>query len=173
MNITVKVDDISLNTMVGDVMAFDEDGDHKVGEKTMAHLVAEMVTERVLTNRLMGRLTEQVSEIRAEMIRETVRPQIEKAIAEPVQKTTTYGEPVGEPVSLRELIVAEARKMVNEPADRYGRNPGTYLTQAVATEVKKAFAAEIASAVRAAREQVSTEIGQHVAAAVQAGLRSK
>ena len=174
MNITVQVDEVTLGTVVAEVMAYDEEGgSYAAGERTIADLVAEQIMTRLLKAPGWPSLASKVQEIRIEEIRAAIRPQIEEAIARPLRKTNSYGEPAGAETTLREIIVDEARKAVNEPADRYSREKGTFLTQAVAAEVKKAFAAEIAAAVRQAREQVSAEIGQHVAAAVQEGLRKR
>ena len=174
MNITVKVDEISLDTAVAEVFAYDEDGDaYARGERTVGDLVAGQIVDRLVRGANTGwpGLVAKVTEIRNEVIRETVRPQIEEAVAAPFRKTNSYGEPVGEPTTLRQLIVDEARKAVNEPADRYSSS--TFLQQAVRAEVQKALAKEIADAVKQAREQVAAEVGQHVAAAVQAGLKAR
>jgi hypothetical protein len=170
MNITVQIDDISLDTMVGQVLSFDEEGEpFPVGEKTLAHLVAEMVLDRVVTSKRWGELAEQVTKIRAEEIRKAVLPQIEEALSTPFRQTNSWGEPTGAETTLRQLVVEEARKAVNAPADKWARDKGTFLTQAVAAEVKKALSAEIASAVKSAREQVADQIGE----AVKAGMKAR
>jgi hypothetical protein len=174
MNITINVDEISLSTAVAEVIGWDDERDTPVtGPQTVADLVAAQIVERVVKDRGYPTLLEQVKTIRAEVIREAVRPQVEAVIAAPVQKTNGYGEPVGEPVTLRDLIIDEARKAINAPVDNYSRDKGTFLTQAVAAEVKKALSAEIADAVKQAREQVATEIGDMVAKSVAAGLKAK
>ncbi len=175
MNITVSVDEVTLETVVGKVMAFTEDGDeYETGTgKTVADLVADRIVDRAVNREGWQRLADQVREIRAEVIRELVRPQIEAAIAKPVQKTNSYGDKVGEPVTLTELIIDEARKALRAPADSYNRGGETVIGKAVAEAVKKAFAAEIAAEVAKARALVSDEIGKHVAAAVQAGLKAR
>jgi hypothetical protein len=174
MNITVNVDEITLDTVVGEVFGWDEDGDsHSKGEKTVGTLVAEQITARLVQDKRWPKFEERVTEIRKDVIRELVRPQIEAAIAAPIQKTNTYGEAVGEPTTLREVIVEEARKALNQRPDRYSSQDGTFLEQAVAKEVKAALSAEIKSAVEQARKSVSAEIGKTVAAAVDAGLKAK
>lgn len=175
MNITVQVDEVSLSTAIADVVALDEDGDPITqGERTIADMVAAQITDRLVKSSYYPTMQEQFRTIREDEIRKAVRPQVEAALAGPLRKTNTYGEPTGQETTLRELIVEEARNAVTRPAgNSYDRDKGTFLTQAVAAEVKKALSAEIASAVKAAREQVSAEIGQHVAAAVQAGLQAK
>ena len=176
MNITVNVDEVSLSTAVADVVGFDsETGEpFQEGTRTIADLVAEMIVNRLQRDTSWPSLREKFLEIRTEEIRKAVRPQIEEAVAAPIQKTNTYGEPVsGQTTTLREVIVEEARKAVNAPADRHGYDRQTFLQKTVAEEVRKALQAEIASAVTAARQQVAKQIGEQVAAAVEAGMRKR
>jgi hypothetical protein len=170
MNITVNVDEISLDTAIAAVFEYDSDGSpYQKGERTVADLVAEQITARLAKDARYPALLDQLRDIRAEVIREAVRPQIEQALAAPVQKMNTFGEPM----SLRDLIVAEARKAVNEPADRYSSRGGSFLEQAVEKAVKDALGAEIKDALEKARKSVAGEIGKTVAAAVDAGLKAR
>lgn len=178
MNITVNVDEISLGTVVAEILEYDnEDGETRpIGERTIGDIVAEKLLERLVNSDrgtgYQGLMT-QVRDIRAEVIREAVRPQIEDAIAAPVQKTNSYGDAIGEPTTLRDLIVDEARKAVNQPADRYSSEKGTFLERAVRQAVQEALGTEIKDAVTAARKGVAGEIGKTVAAAVDAGLKAR
>ena len=174
MNITVNVDEVSLDTVVAEIVAFDEDGDpYPNGERTVADLVAAQIMARLLKDDGYRQLATRVQEIRAEEIRAAVRPLIEEALRRPIRKTNTYGEATGAETTLTEVIIDEAQKAITKPLDSYNRDKGTFLSKTVADEVKKALSAEIADAVKKAREQVSAEIGQHVAAAVQAGLKAR
>lgn len=177
MEIEVKVNEVTLATVVEDIVGYDnESGPYLDGHITVGDLVARHLVEAVKrdSDRYHGLITK-VGEIRAEMIREAIAPQIEQALAAPLRKTNQYGEATGQETTLRELIVAEAQKALTQPAggNGYGRDRLTVLQKTVADEVQKALAVEIADAVKAARAQVATEIGTHVAAAVQAGLTRK
>lgn len=175
MNITVSVDEVTLDTAVAEVMAYDDEtGPYPQGERTIGDLVAEQIVSRLIkdTGR-WSRYCDQVTRVRDEVIRERVMPLIEEALTRPIQKTNTYGEATGQETTLTEVIIGEAQKIMKAPIDSYSRDRGTLLTKLVADEVKKALSAEIADAVKAARQQVSTEIGSHVAAAVQAGLKAR
>ncbi|MFE4867650.1 hypothetical protein [Streptomyces sp. NPDC056682] len=164
MNIEIKVDELSLNTIVADVVSFDEDGDpYTEGTKTVADLVATQIVNRLVKDDQWKRLREQVLDIRTEEIRAAVRPSIDEALARPIYKTNTYGERTGQETTLAELISEEARKQLAEPADRYRSEKGTVLQQAVRAEVKKAFETEIADAVQKARELVVAELGGDLA----------
>ena len=178
MNISVSIDEVSLATAVNDVLGCDEISGELIstGEQvTIADLVAAQIVERVTGDQGWGDLSRKVREIRAEVIREAVRPQIEQAIAAPVTLTNAYGEPNGRTTTLRELIIDEARKALNAPADpsSYGRDRKTLVQKIVAEQVHEAFAAEIADAVKQARTDVAAEIGQHVASAVQAAMKAR
>lgn len=178
MNITVSIDEISLTTAVNDVLGFDEVGGELIstGEQiTIADLAATKITERVTRDENWHDFSRRVRDIRAEVIRELVRPQIEQAIAAPVTLTNAYGEPNGRTTTLRELIIDEARKALNAPADpsSYGRGRKTLVQKIVAEQVHEAFAAEVADAVKQARTAVAAEIGQHVASAVQAAMKAR
>lgn len=177
MNIEIKVDEVTLATVVDDIIGHDEDtGEtYRSGGRTIGDLVARQLVDaaRRETDRYRTLITK-VTEIRTEMIRDAVRPEIEAAIAAPVKLTNSFGEATGRETTLRELIVAEARKALNAPVDGSGyRNSQTFVQKVVAEQVQNVLATEIASVVKAARDQVATEIGDAVKTAVQAGLRAR
>ncbi|MEU1433975.1 hypothetical protein ABZ438_07740 [Streptomyces sp. NPDC005786] len=178
MNITVKVDEITLSTIVADTVAFDEDGDtYSTGQQTVAHLVAAQIAERLVKDDRYPGLRDQVMEIRKEEIRAAVRPSIDEALARPIYKTNTYGERTGQETTLAELVADEARKQLTEPADRYRNEKGSILQQAVRSEVQKAFQSEIAEAVQKTRDLVIAELGgdiaQQITKAVTVGLTKR
>lgn len=178
MNITVSIDEVSLATAVNDVLGFDEAGGELIstGEQvTIADLVAAKITERVTRDENWHDFSRRVRDIRAEVIRELVRPQIERAVLAPVTLTNTYGEPSGKTTTLRELIVDEARKALNSPADPngYGRDRKTLVQKIVAEQVQAAFTAELADAVKQARTAIADEIGKQVANSVTAAMKAR
>ncbi len=160
MNIEIKVDDITLDTVVGQVVGFDEDGDtYETGQRhTVADLVAAQIVERLVKDEQYPSLRDLVMQVRKEEIRAAVRPSIDEALARPIYKTNTYGERTGTETTLAELIADEARKQLSEPVDRYSHGKGTVLQQAIRTEVQAAFKAEIAEAVKQVRTQVAGEL---------------
>jgi hypothetical protein len=176
MNITVKVDEVSLSTAVGNILKYDgEDGPYAAEARTVGHLVAEMIVDRLTQDgERWYELSRTVTEIKREVIREAVLPMVEQAITEPIQKTSAYGDPIGDPVTLREVIVDEARKVINskDPND-YRGDKGTFLVRVVREEVSNALRAEIADAVKQAKALVAGEIGQQVAAAVTNAMKGR
>ena len=176
MNITVKVDEISLSTVVDQALGYDDEGGPYVaGERTVAHLVAEIIVDRLVQERdRWYELRQTVTEIKREVIREAVRPMVEQAIAEPIQKTNSFGDAVSGPTTLREVIVDEARKVISskDPND-YRGDKGTFLVRVVREEVAAALRAEIADAVKQAKASVAGEIGSQVAAAVTNAMKGR
>lgn len=179
MNIEIKVDDITLDTVVGQGFGYDEDGDsYPTGEqRTIAHLVADQIVDRLIKDDRWPSLRDKVMEIRTEEIRTAIRPAVDEAIARPIHKTNTYGERVGTVTTLAELIADEARKQLTAPADNFRRENGSLLQVAVRAEVKRAFDQEIAETVKKARDLVMQEMGgqiaQQVTAAAIAGLTKR
>ncbi len=173
MNITVKIDEVTLATVVDQAYGYDdEDGPHN---RTVGHLVAEMIVDKLAQDHdRWYELRQTVTEIKREVIREAVRPMIEKAIAEPIQKTTAYGDPVTGPTTLREVIVDEAKKVINskDPNDYHG-DKGTFLVRVVREEVASALRAEISAEVAKAKAAVADEIGSQVAAAVTSAMKAR
>lgn len=176
MNITVKVDDVTLDTAVGQVFGYDNDSGEPftMGDRTLADIVAGQIVDRLAQDRdRWYEMSRTVTEIKREVIREAVLPMVEEAITEPIQKTSIYGDPIGDPVSLHEVIVDEARKVITQPADQYNRSGHTVLQKIVAEQVHAAFASVVAEEVKKARAAVADQIGQQVAAAVTNAMKGR
>lgn len=176
MNINVSVDEVTLDTVVASIISRDEEtGEgYEAGHETIGHLVAQVIVDRAMSSERWRDYATQVISIRAELIREAVSPMIAEAIARPIKTTNNYGEATGQETTLTEVIIEQARKTLNAPADGSGYgSQQSFIQKTVAAEVKAALGAEIADAVKAARQQVAGEIGSHVAAAVQAGLKAR
>ncbi|MFD6531551.1 hypothetical protein [Streptomyces sp. NPDC060184] len=174
MNIEVQVDEITLSTIVGEIVSFDEDGEpySDGGGKTVADLVAERIVTKLVQDERWPSLRDRITQIRDEEIRAAVRPAIDEAINRPIKKTNHYGEATGQETTLSEVIVEEARKIMTQPADRYRSEQGTVLQQTVRAEVKNAFDTQIVDAVKTARDLVSGQIGTIVSEQIQAAVRA-
>lgn len=175
MHIEIKVDEVTLATVVDDIIGHDEEtGEpYQAGRRTIGDLVAAQLVDRVTreTDRYRALVTK-VTEIRTELIRETIRPQLEQALAAPLRKTNSYGEATGQESTLREVIVAEAKAAMSN-RDRNHGSGRTWIEETVAAEVRKVLADEITQAVKTARTELANQISASVATAVQAGLRSR
>ena len=162
MNITVQVDEATLDTIVREESEYSR-------EVTVADLVAEKLAQRVINDQDAWRsFRDVVTEIRDDEIRAAVRPLIAEALSKPRQQTNAFGEPTGPETTLSDVIVAEARKMLTQPG-RYEQQ--TAVQKIVADEVRTAFQKVITDEVATARDMVSEQIGALVAQAVKNGIR--
>jgi hypothetical protein len=175
VNITINVDEVTLASIIGETAVWDDDSEmHVTQPRTLGDQIAAQVIDRIVKQSdRWENLQRRINDIRTEMIRELLQPVIEEALTTPFRKTSSYGEPTGEPVTLRSVIMADAQRMLTHYESDYGRQKLTVMQALVRKEVEAAFASEVRDAVKQAREQVSTEIGQMVASAVQAGLKAR
>lgn len=174
MNITVNVDEVTLATVVEEVVGYDPENDTEVTSSgTMAQLVAAQLVDRITKDDRWPMLRDQVIDIRREVITAAVIPMIEEAVKKQYQRTDSWGDPTGEPTTLRDTILKEANKLLTRPTDSYNRGEGNMIQKIVREEVKTAFTKEIQDAVKAARKQVATEIGAHVAQAVETAMKGR
>lgn len=165
MNITVTVDEVTLDTVVHSY-----DGD----STTVGDRVVHAITSHLIASKdVYPPLRDQVSKIRDEEIRGQVRPLITEALTEPVQLTNQWGDPVpgAKQTTLRDVIVAEARRQFTVKADSYSGSGQTILQKLVAEEVRAVFKTVVADEVKKARAMVATQIGAMVAESVAAGMR--
>jgi hypothetical protein len=147
MKIDVNVSGIDLDTLVNEPSEY-------VAPVTVADKVAEQLVREAMKADSWKPLVQRVREIRDEEIRKLVLPAITEAFEKPIQKTNAYGEPIGQPATLREVVVHEARKILNgTKGDAYGRNAPLaqdLINQMVTRELR----AELADAIKAEREKV-------------------
>jgi hypothetical protein len=163
MEIKIVVDEVTLNTVVGDVIRVDEDGDEYVdGQSTVADKVAALIKDAVVKSPEYAGLRERVTEIRNQEIREAVKPLIREALERPIRRTNTWGEQVGKETTLSEIIMEEAKGVFAATRDGYDRNRPSFVRQVVAEEVQKAFKADIQEQVKKAREAIATQLGTAV-----------
>lgn len=170
MNITVSVDEVTLESVVREVY-----GDDGPEPRTIGTEVAQLLANHVIRDRdVWPPFRDAVTHIRDEEIRKAVAPLIAEALTTPKQQTNSWGESTGPATTLSEVIVAEARTQLGQKTgDSYSSDRRTIVQKLVADEVTKAFGKVIAEEVAKARELVAGEIGQRVAAAVQEGLRKR
>lgn len=160
MNIEVNVTEVDLSTVI--------DGyyNHEDGAPTiLADRVAEQLVRQARQNDEDWKtLRKRILSIRDEEIRKLVLPAITEAFEKPIQKTNTYGEPYGEPVTLREVVVEEARRILkgagsNSLSDRDKPLARQLINQMVVKELR----AELADAIKAEREKVVAAVREQAA----------
>lgn len=169
INLNIDFKDIDLNAEIGKVV--DPEGDY-IGDQTLAGAVIEKLVLQAAREPYHRELAKRVEAIRDEEIRKVVAPAIQEALTTPFRLTNTYGETKGEPVTMREYIVAVAQKWMNERADSYRSEKGTNIQALVRAQVEAAFKAEIAEAVKSAREAVAAQIGGSISSVVTEAVRN-
>lgn len=170
MDINLNVDLKELD--LGDVIR------RKYGEDvTLADELIKALMAEIMHGDEYKSLARHVEELRDEEIRKQITPMIAEALENPIAITNTYGEPSGKTTTLREVIVGEAKKYWSAPFDQYSRDKGSKLQALVRGHVDAAFKAEIADAVKAAKEAVASQLGKSVSdvvtEAVRAGLNAR
>lgn len=179
MNIEINLPEIDLDTVIAKTVAFDEDGDaYTTGERRLGDAITLQLVDRIVRDNAYGNsIRERVQKIRDEEIRAAVQPIIAEAIAAPVQKTNSYGEATGPATTMREVIVDQVRKFLEERPDSYRNGNQTRLSLLVRAEVdavfKKELAAEVAKAREVVLEQVGSLVGEQVQATIRAALAAK
>lgn len=147
MNLEVNVTDVDLSAVVR------EDTEYGPAVKLGDLVIAELV-QRYMRTEDWPTLRKRVTEIRDEEIRAQVTPMITEAVARPVQKTNTYGEPIGEATSLREVVIDEARKILQgTKGDSYNRKEGLG-RQLIREMVEKELRTELTEVIKEERQKV-------------------
>lgn len=161
MDIKVSVENIDLGDYIDGHR--DDEGDYIPGG-TLADNIAHQLVEKFSRSDLYDGFRKRVQTLRDEEIRAQLTPVIAEAVAAPIKRTNTWGEKTGDDTTLREVIVDEARKwMDTKQEQRYGdRSTTTNLQAMIRAAVEDAFKTEIADAVKAARDAVTTEFGSGI-----------
>jgi hypothetical protein len=162
VEIKVEVPEITLNTVIGDIVRVDEDGDQYLdGQMTVADKVAQLIRDAVVKSPEYTSLRERVTEIRNQEIREAVKPLVREALERPIQRTNSWGERTGQTTTLSEIIMDEAKKVFTEVKGSY-RDKRPFIQGVVAEEVQKAFKKDIQEQVQKAREAIAKQLGTSV-----------
>lgn len=155
MDININVDNVDLT----DVISRDYDDN----PTTLGDRIADKLVKDFAKSDLYRGIAERVRAIRDEEIRRQLTPVLAEAINTPIVKTNTYGEATGATTTLREIIVKEAREHLATRDQSYSaRDTRTVLQKMIHAEVQSAFKAELADAVKEAREAVVTGLGTTV-----------
>ena len=176
MNINVTVEDlgdIDLTTVVGERSRYDHDIEESVTvEVTLGDEVAKRLTAKLTKDDQWDGLRKRFLAIRDEEIREAVKPLVAEAITAAIEQTNGFGERTGKSTTMRELVMAEAKKVFTERAD-YGRG-STLAQRIVADAVGAAFNRELAAAIADEKAKVVAAVrakaADLIAAAVKEGV---
>lgn len=148
MHINVNVADVDLSDVVG---GYGPEGE----PTTLGDLVIAEIARQFMKTEDWPELRRRVITIRDEEIRAQITPMIAEAVAKPIQRTGAYGDPIGEPVSMREVVVDEARKILQgTPKGSYDRDAQPLGRKLIREMVEKEMRAELADAIKAERQKV-------------------
>lgn len=163
MKIEIVIPEVTLNTVVADIVSFADDGDEVCeGQATVADKVARLIADAVMRSPEYTRLKNRVTEIRTEEIREQIRPIIAEALQSPIRKTNTWGDPVGEETTLKALIMTTAKQEWSAK-DRYS---SPWIQETIRTEIRKHIGAEVQKAAKETRDAALKALGDMAAAPV-------
>ena len=143
---------------------YGEGGYESLSDVLLHELSIAMVKELAKDRDGYRTLLDRINQTRDAIIREMVTPVVADALTAPIQRTNSYGEPVkGEPSTLREIIIAEAMKVITGPADNYGNRNETRLQVAIRKEVESTWEREIKGAIDAAKAEVRKAVQEKAA----------
>ncbi|MDN3356054.1 hypothetical protein [Actinomadura sp. DC4] len=148
MQIEVKVGDIDLSTVIpGYYGPADE-------AMTIGDLVIAEIARRFMETDDWRTLRARIREIRDEEIRTQITPMIADAVAKPIQRTSSYGTPIGEPLSMCEVVVEEARTVLQSVRDPHSRNAEPLGRKLIREMVEKEMRAELGAVIKDERQKV-------------------
>lgn len=146
MNIEIKINELTMETIVAKAFERDEDGDI-IGEGGVR--LGDAIVDRLVHEIKHGEnsyfnpdIKKRVKEIRDEEIRTAVRDEITAALTTPIHATNSFGERTGVPTTLREIIFKEAQKALGTTGNRY-ESDKSMMDKIIGSEIQKALAAEI------------------------------
>lgn len=148
---------IDLTTVIGTRLVWDDDHEERVPQDiTLADLVSDKLVREITTDDQYPLLRRQVMDMRIELIREALEPIIKAALANPMQRTNLFGEPTGPATTLREIILDETKKIINEKPNHSssGRPHLTYLQQLIQKEVRDVFGKEMVATLKEEKEKL-------------------
>lgn len=160
----IKVDvsqiaSIDLSTVVGDRLVYDHDAEDTIPHAvTLADIVADKIVLRLVAEDGYRDQRKTVMMVREQMIREKLEPIVTKAIEGPIQKTNSFGEATGPAVTLRELIMVEVGRVINDRRNSNGYNDNkspTVLEKLIKAEVGTAFAKEVQDTIEAEKAKIT------------------
>lgn len=180
MNINVDVTDLDLNSVVEHEVTVDYEGD-PIGKRgvTLADKVVDKLVAKAIETADYTSLKERVKEIREEVVREAVTPLIAEAFTAGLQRTDHWGKPIGEPMTLREVVIEEARTVLNGvKEDRYNSSRQEPLVrQLVRKMVDDELRAELSEVIKEERAKVVAAVrgaaAELLAEAVTKGIGSR
>lgn len=173
MDITVNVENVDLNSIVGEHYTQVGEDDYARTPQTLGQAVAVEIAKKLEQERDGWQsLTQRIAAERATQVQEQVKAVVAAAIVAEVQPTNGYGQPTGTPTSLTDLIMEAVGKALHKRTD-YDRRP-TLLQKVIAEEVEKALKKELTDAIADEKAKVVAAVrakaAELIATAVKEGI---
>lgn len=173
MNIEIKIDELTVDTIIAKVFEYDEDGDI-IGEQGVK--LGDAIRDRLFKAVKDGdgwsdALAARIKTIRGEEIRVACRDEIQAALTAPIKQTNGFGESTGAPTTLREMIFGEAKKALGRSGSRYDSDK-TLIEKVISVEIQKALLAEVKPILDQAKADIGVAVNQ-ITADILAGVASK
>lgn len=158
MQISVKVGDIDLDTILADFYDPDED---RAGQQTLGTLVAGKIAKAVTADDRWKTFRSEVADIRTAEVRAAISAQVDEALTAPIQPTDNYGEPRGPVTTMREMVAAEVTRFLTHPeptGSGYNAPKRTALQVAVGEAVRDVLGREFDTEIRAAIKEEKEKV---------------
>lgn len=174
MQITVNVEGVDLDSVIGTETAYEEG--EPVGGRvvTLRDAVVEEVARQALARESREgwqSLATAIKDVRADVLRELLLPKLTEALATPITPTDGFGQPKGQPTTLVEVIVGQFREILAERVNDRGSTDTMYrdkshsrLEWMIRSAVQETVKADLAAELAAAREELRATLQQAAAA---------
>lgn len=123
----------------------------------------------------MAEIRREVSNARFEALESVLSQEVIEAMDEPIRKTNHYGDPTGEITTLKEMVVEEVKRYLEEKTGD-GFSSRKYMTRAekyVQEEVDKVIKRELRVAMDKAQEAAVAVVEETATEVVTAAMRKK
>jgi len=138
------------------------------GSRTIEIRIPEISKEEVVTAavyRLMegdyrDRISSKIIDLAAEHIKLSTDALVAEALQEPIQRTSRYGEPEGQAVTLRGMIIDDAKKWLTEKVSGNNRRESgiqSLIRETVRDAMQKELKSEVDSVVKSVRDGIKAE----------------
>jgi len=169
VEINVNIDAIDLNTVIGEIVERDSEGEEYDRKgRTLGDEVIDQLVSGLRAGDQYTTLRRRVAEIRDEVIRERIITEVEAAFNKPIRKTDSYGNPVGPETTLTAIIADMAKQWI-AGRDYGGRTNSAELIKNTVREVLKS---DLVAVVNAEKLKAVAAVKAHLAEQLEKASKS-
>ena len=173
MELKVVVSDVDLSAQIGESFEYAGDDEPARRPVTLGDAVADRIADDLKQTDDYRTLRQRVAEIRLEEIRAQLEPIVRQAIEQPVQQTNRWGDPTGAATTLRDVIIEQAKKVLNEKTgDSYSNNRPTVIEKYVRDAVTAVMKEELAPVIAEEKAKIVAQFRASAANLLADALRS-